>query len=272
MRRLPQLSRVLAVALLCGPIAYGCGDDDDNGGNAGAAGNNGSDASTSGNGGSGGGGLPRRDGGEPTEEGGEGWPCNRTTPCNTDLVCAATPFTLNGQQVGVCATPCDAVADCDEGDQCITYSGSAADAHCVNVIDMEYELCGVADVSVCSEELTCLYFPDFPLGVCVSLCNTGAGDEDAGAMTSMCSGAQTCIEGVLAMPAPGEGVCGTLVERGEECGLETGRYCGDGDVCGPEDPSDEMSAQRCYQDCSQAGAECEMGRCTIVENRIAYCL
>jgi hypothetical protein len=273
MRRLPRLSRVLAVVLLCSLHASGCGDDDD-GGNAGGGAGNGSDAGgISGNGGSGGGGLPRRDASVPSE-GEEGYPCNEAQPCNADLVCAATPFAINGRPVGVCGVPCDAVTDCNDGDQCITYSGAATDAHCVNTIDTQYELCGVADTSVCSEELTCLYFPDFPLGVCVSLCNTGGGDSDAGTSSAtMCSDAQMCIEGVLADPEPGEGVCGTLVGRGDECGLEMGRYCGDGDVCGPQDPNDDMSAQRCYQDCSQAGSTCPSGTtCTIVENRIAYCL
>jgi hypothetical protein len=277
MRRLSRLSGVLAVASLCSVIA-GCGDDDGDdqtaagrGATGGGGGSGARDASVGGDGG--GGSLPRRDGGIAEEEGGEGWPCTATEPCNADLRCAATPFAINGRAVGVCAVACENSDEC-EGGECITYSGAAADAHCVDVIDEEYELCGVADTSICSTDLTCLYFPDYPLGVCVALCSIGGGDEDAGAgqPSATCSGQQTCIDGILADPAANEGVCGTLVDRGEECGLEIGLYCAQGDVCAPENPNDESSAQRCYQDCSTADAECETGTCRLVQGMYAYCL
>lgn len=271
MRRMPRLSEVLAVVVLFGAVAAGCGDDDSNG--DGDSGSGGSDASTSGTGG--GGSLPRPDSGMGGDQGDEGWPCTPSEPCNGDLRCAATPFEINGTAVGVCAVACENNTDCEDGGQCITYSGDETDAHCVNVIEEEYELCGVADTSICSEDLTCLYFPDYPIGVCVSLCTTGAaGDEDAGAAppAGMCSGAQTCIEGILADPAANEGVCGTLVERGEECGLEIGMYCGQGDVCAPENPNDDTSTQRCFQDCSEPDAECDEGTCTVVQGLFAYCM
>ena len=180
--------------------------------------------------------------------------------------CATTPFTVGGAPVGVCAAACEVDGDCDGG-QCISYTGAAADAHCVNVVEEEYEVCGVADTSVCSEELTCLDFPDLPVGVCVSLCAIdGAGGDDAGVdgppLVSECSGGQSCIEGILADPTAGEGVCGMLVERGALCGLDIGLYCPEGDVCAPEDPDDENSAGRCFQDCSTGtGSECEEGTC-----------
>jgi hypothetical protein len=254
---------VIAVAVSCGVSAVGCGDDD----------------SDDDNGAADGGVRPRIDAGPVGDgPGDEGWPCTSTDPCNGDLRCATTPFTLGGEVVGVCAVACDDETDCGDGNQCISYTGDAADAHCVNVVEDEYEVCGVADTSVCSDELTCLYFPDLPVGVCVSICNTeGGGEQDAGTdepnTVAMCSGDQTCIEGILAMPEPGEGVCGTLVQRGELCGLDFGLYCPEGDVCAPEDPEDESSDARCYQDCStETGAECDEGACTLVPGLFAYCL
>jgi hypothetical protein len=272
MHGLPRLSWVLAVAVLCGAGVVGCGDDDDASDDDSGGGR---DSGTSGSGGSG----PGIDAGPVGEgPGDEGWPCSRTDPCNDDLRCATTPFTVSGTPVGVCAAACEVDADCDGG-QCISYTGAAADAHCVNVVDEEYEVCGVADTSVCSETLTCLYFPDLPVGVCVSLCATdgAAGGDDAGVdepgLVSECSGDQSCIEGILADPTAGEGVCGMLVERGDLCGLDIGLYCPEGDVCAPEDPEDENSAGRCFQDCSTGtGSDCEEGTCVLIPNLFAYCI
>jgi len=271
MHGLPRLSWVFAVAAMCGAGVAGCGDDDD-GDNGGGLRDSGASGSRSDGGGS------RVDAGPGDGPGDEGWPCSRTEPCNGDLRCATTPFTVGGTPVGVCAVACEVDGDCD-GDQCISYTGAAADAHCVNVVDEEYEVCGVADTSVCSPELTCLYFPDLPVGVCVALCAIDgmASGEDAGvdgpALVAECSGEQTCIDGILAMPAPNEAVCGTLVERGDLCGLDIGLYCPEGDVCAPEDPDDEDSAGRCFQDCSTGtGTECEEGTCVLVPGQFAYCI
>jgi hypothetical protein len=260
MSRLPRLSRVLAVvALCCGAGAVGCGDDDSGGDDGASPRDSGTDADAS-------------FGDRP---GDEGWPCGAVDPCNGDLVCAATPFRDGDMTIGVCAEACDPSGNCDDG-ECISYTGEPADAHCVNVIDEEYEFCGVADTSVCSRELTCLYFPDQPVGVCVMICAADDGADagvDAPGVTGMCSGEQSCIEGVLSDPEPGEGVCGALVERGESCGLDTGRYCGEGDICAPEDPDDASSAWHCFQDCStQTGSDCEEGTCTLLGNQFAYCI
>ena len=60
------------------------------------------------------------------------------------------------------------------------------------------------------------------------------------------------------------------VERGDECGIERGLYCADGDRCLVEDPSDDDSPTRCYQDCS-AGTKCDTGKCVLLGDMFARC-
>lgn len=252
------------LAAIAGLSMIACGDDDDsNGGGGSGGGGNRRDSGTDG----------RRDGGfDGDVEGSEGWPCS-DDECIDGLRCNASPLTIQGMPIGVCGAPCEDSSECNGG-RCISYSGETGDAHCVDVVEEEYAICGVAETSVCSDDLTCLYLPNLPVGVCVRLCALDGGaaaDEDAGAGVGECSGQQTCIDGVLADPPPNQGVCGTLVDRGDECGIDFGRFCRDGDVCAPEDPRDDGSPTRCFQDCSTADAECDEGTCTLVETLFAYC-
>ena len=257
-----QVSVLAAFALLA---AVACGDDDSNASDGGMAGQGGAGAP---GGGSGGG------SGQGDEEGSEGWPCTSAKPCLEGLICAGSPITIDGIPIGVCGMACQGDMQCSGG-SCITYTGAAADAHCANIVDEEFGLCGVADTSLCSDDKTCLYLPGAPVGVCVTLCGLDgapAGDEDAGVgepVLGGCAAEQACIPDIV---TSGEGVCGTIVERGEECGVDIGMFCSAGDICAFEDPTDENSTLRCFQDCSTTETPCEEGTCVIVQGMFAYCI
>jgi hypothetical protein len=271
MRLLPDMVRVLAaIAALC-LVSAGCGDDD--GDSSSGAGNGGSGGSGGGSGGSGSSrdGGPGAGSGGSSDEGSEGWPCTAQSECIGDLTCVGSPITLNGVSIGVCAMACAGDEECTGGGQCITYTNQASDAHCANIVDEEFALCGVADTSLCSEDMTCLYLPGLPVGVCVKLCDPGAtavGDEDAGAALGGCSADQECLPDIT---TSGEGVCGTVVPRGDTCGIDLGKFCGEGDICAPSDPNDEESEYRCYQDCSENNT-CAEGTCMLSQGMFAYCL
>lgn len=256
MRELPDLVRVFAA--LAALAVCACGDDDADDGRGGDQ----RDAAT-------------RDAGPGFgREGDEGWLCLDADECNAELVCAASPITASGVPIGVCGRPCDPDEDCADG-VCFSYTGRAEDAHCTEVIEEEFALCGVADNSICADETICLYLPGAPVGVCVRLCATGSaspGEEDAGVSEPAlgeCSAGQTCVEGVV---TSGEGVCGTEVERGAECGIELGLFCESGHICAPEDPRDSASTFRCFQDCSEPDTVCDEGSCVLVQRLYAYCI
>jgi hypothetical protein len=223
-------SKLMAVfAVLAVPVLSCCDDDGDA-----------RDSGTSG----------RDSGQSPSDEGTEGWPCRGQNECIDDLRCNASPIVVGGVEVGVCGAPCSSNQQC--GDRlCLSYSGREADGHCVDIVNEEYELCGVADTSVCSNDLVCLYLPNLPVGVCVRLCaldgEAGEAGEDAGVSVGGCSAGRTCIDGVIADGEAGEGVCGTLVERGEPCGIDSGFYCREEDVCAFENPRDPSAAPRCLR-------------------------
>jgi hypothetical protein len=231
-----------------------------------------------GNGGAGSGGrrpLPEVDsglGGDPDPEPGEGVEgsgCFSTADCMEDLACVDNIF-----NTGVCARPCESAEDCGT-ERCISYTGQAAAAHCVNVIRTEYEICGVGDTSICSTDLglSCLYLPDLPIGICTRLCTAAGGEDDAGVPVDQCSADQSCIPDIVeSTDGLDDGVCGDFVERGVECGILNGQFCQDGDVCALEDPLDEESDLRCFQDCSEIGAECDEGTCTDYRGEFAYCV
>jgi hypothetical protein len=256
----------VALAMVC---VVACGDDDDDKGD--------DDGQTSGPGLRDGGAL---DGGfGPSAEGDEGWLCAKQSECNEPLKCVGSIFT-----VGVCGRPCSKSSPCEDADEvCYSYTGNDADLHCVNQVTEEYALCGVYDTSICKDR-SCLYEPDRPFGVCVDICSlegevtpSDAGVDDGGLIVAppagfaMCRADEMCIDGVLARPENSEGVCGTEVDRGEACSPLTGLHCKLGDVCTPDVPSDQNSDWSCHQDCS-AGNDCDKGRCTIIQNLVAYCL
>lgn len=272
--RLSRLYLVLLLALASPLLA--CGDDD-GGADAGMdAGGDGDGSSV----GDGDGDLRPRvtpDGGGMGDPGDgiEGAPCNTVADCGQDFSCVANIF-----NVGVCARPCTSAMDCntDEFERCLTYTQFEADAHCVNDVEEEYGLCGVADTSICAGNRECLYFPDLPLGVCVDLCPLAGGDgadggddSDGGLPTGLinCDSEQTCLD-ILANAA-GAGVCGTVVDRGAECGLDVGLYCEEGDLCRRQDPENFDEAPVCRQDCS-ATLECDEGDCTRLDLDTRVCI
>jgi hypothetical protein len=87
-----------------------------------------------------------------------------------------------------------------------------------------------------------------------------------------CGMAQSCVDNVLSAPMTNEGVCGTVVARGEPCGIAHGIYCQEGDICAPEKPTDLRSKLRCFQDCSAASSKCDKGKCLVVQGLFAYCM
>jgi hypothetical protein len=213
---------------------------------------------------------------EPPRDQEEGFPCFDPQECREELSCVPTEYELNGEPLGVCARGCTTESDCD-GETCSGDPASDEAGYCANEV-VEYELCGVAETAICADDMVCLLFPDVPVGVCVRLCPLGAAaaadtiDEDAGVEPpGGCSEEQSCIEDVLAKPG-GNGVCGTLVARGQECGIGIGLFCAAEDVCAPDDPQDSESALHCYQRCGQSGISCDEGTCTIVGRQLAYCL
>ncbi len=231
--------------------------------------------------------------------GSEGDPCDLTgqssglPACRGKLKCVESVFTL-----GVCGRSCKTNTDCGNADEvCYSYSGQAKDGHCVNLIKDEYGRCGVGDTSICDQR-SCLYLPNQPVGVCIDTCALdgspvaagdggvdASADEDAGqdptagasglgapAGAVECPSSESCVDNVLADAMLNEGVCGTVVGRGDECGIEQGIYCPSGDICAPEDPNDLSSKLRCFQDCSSTGSKCDKGKCVTVQGVFAYCL
>jgi hypothetical protein len=271
---------------LCSAVA--CGDDDDSGKKGNDAGllRDGGTKGGAGNDGSGGTSIG------PQEQGDEGWPCMfKDGDCNKGFTCVENIFAdQTGKPIGVCARHCQPdmmPSDCEDGEECFSYTNKDADAHCVSLVTDEYGVCGVGDTSVCDKKRSCLYFPNSPFGVCVDICSVSGGagdagaDEDGGAVaqqpagspTTMCTATgETCVDGVLSEPQSGEGVCGFLVDRGAECGLDVGKYCNSGDICAPEDPNDLMnSTPRCFENCSDTGT-CKKGNCIVVQGSFAYCM
>lgn len=270
------MRKTVLVLLVLGSqlVLPACGDDDsaDNGG--------GPDSGTpkAGNGPSAGRGGPQAGTGSSNPDASpENGPCQLPEDCQAGLRCAATPLLLNGAPIGVCAKPCSMDTDCAEG-VCISYTRQPRDGHCVNEVADDYELCGIADTSICAADMTCLYFPQEPVGVCVHICNLDGSDEDAGVPTDgpspvACASGMSCIGDVLEGAPANEGICGTLSADGEECGIDIGMdlFCGDDSLCLPENLPDQSSTPRCFQDCSMAGTQCRTGSCRPLQDDFAYC-
>ena len=225
----------------------------------------------------------------PQAVGDEGYPCQAASPdCNKGLICAENIFVdQNGQSIGVCGRSCKTDPDCKADEICYSYTGRDQDAHCVTQVTKEYGICGVGDTSVCKDR-SCLYFPNSPFGVCIDTCALGAATDggsgdDGGAPEGLptgaveCANGETCVDGVLSDPTknaqgkPLEGVCGNVIDRGGECGIDVGKYCMDNDICAPEDPTDLMSTPRCFENCGDDGS-CSKGKCIVVMQQFAYCM
>lgn len=211
----------------------------------------------------------------------EGEPCMGASDCATGLRCAGVPGLMlsTGVPVGVCGKPCAMDDECGDGAVCYAYSDMDRDKHCVDVIEEDFALCGIAETSVCGVNRVCLVFDTPVVGLCATLCQTGASDDDAGVPSGEpggagCASGQSCIGGVLADAMAGEGICGKQVARGAECGIDlgVGDFCGPGDVCAPDDVNDAESPVRCYQECSRAEPQCDTGTCAIIPNAFGYCL
>jgi hypothetical protein len=263
-------------------LTAGCGDDE-GGSDGGAA--NGAGAGGMAGGGTGGMGgrqtLPDPDGGSgvgggdaSVGEGEEGFPCLTMDDCGmsaegAQLTCVASGF----QDFGVCARSCTSDNDCGTEVCRIAPGGTAADAHCVNLLNEEFALCGIVETSDCADAagLVCLYLPDAPYGVCTTLC-TSSGD-DGGVPDPICDDDQFCRGGIVGMSTPDDpdGVCGTHAARGEVCGIFEGAFCNTGDLCAPEDPADDATAFICRQDCTDADVMCDTGTCTQLQGSF-FCL
>jgi len=262
--RARALAAGLTYLVLCS-LTVGCGDDE--GGSDGGA-------ATGGAGGIGGGGmggdggrqtLPEPDGGAgdagppPVGEGEEGAGCRTAADCmlvdGTQLAC------VNSGGFGVCARGCTTDDDCGTEICDSPYTGFAEDAHCIDLVNEEFGLCGGVVTGLCSSDagLTCFLYSDLPLGVCMTQCTTAA--EDAGATDAMCKADQICVAGVVGGGDGTEGVCGMQAGRGEACGSEMGKFCGAEDVCAPDDPNDMESPITCHQRCTRASDPCDEGAC-----------
>lgn len=259
-------------------LAVGCGDDE--GGSDGGAGEGGAGAGGTGgdgtggrpmlpSGGMGGTGGGSGDGGVVMGDGEEGFPCLTVADCGkapdgAQLACVESGFA----NFGVCARSCASDDDCGE-ETCVSISGQAADAHCINLINEEFALCGVIETSTCAPEagLTCLYLPDQPYGVCTTLCVSGG--DDGGVADGTCDADQFCRGNIVSSTAedPRDGVCGVHAARGEECGIFLGSFCNEGDLCAPENPADiENTPFVCRQDCTESPDVCAEGTtCTMFQ-------
>jgi hypothetical protein len=206
----------------------------------------------------------------------EGELCTATDECVSGLRCVIG--TVGTQAVGICGRPCATNAECGT-EACFTYTGDAADQHCVNFVRAAYAPCGIGETARCGADRTCLYLPQSTIGLCVDLCvvsseDAGVSDDDAGVPNepdeASCPDSEnSCVTGLLASAETG--VCGTYVDRGEPCGLEQGIFCRGENICAPADPEDFNSEFLCRQDCSADG-RCDSGSCTDVQGMFAYCL
>ena len=259
-------------------LAIGCGDDEggSDGGDAGdGAGSGGMGGASGGMGGAGGRPpLPELDGGAGNDAAVgdlvEGAPCLTTAECEDGLACVESGFA----NFGVCARSCASDDDCG-GETCVSISGAPADAHCINLINEEFELCGVIDTSNCAPAagLTCLYLPDVPYGVCTTLCSSGG--DDAGAPNDACDADQFCRGGIVSTNQPGQedGICGAHASRGETCGIFEGAFCDPGDVCAPASlPVTDDTEFVCRQDCTEDPDSCADGTTCTMHQGFFFCM
>jgi hypothetical protein len=260
MKQRAHLSFGLSLALILVPM-LGCGDDDDGGQPAGGTGGTGGSSGGSGGGGGQSANAGSGGSGDLLEEGST---CTSDRECSSGLECMQAA--VQGVGVRVCARPCTDDPECN-GDVCGSpYTRRPQDAHCINIQQDQFGDCGPGHTAVCDPQRVCLYFPDVTIGVCVNLCSPdGSADSDAGAPIGECQAPQACIEDIVATPDPSVmiGVCGTQAARNDVCGIEVGGFCGDDDLCAPDDPEADESPSHCRENCSTSGT-CVAGTCTSV--------
>jgi hypothetical protein len=270
------------VSCLCLSVgAIGCGDDGDGGKDAAVSGGTGG---TGGDGGGGSGGrqvLPTPDGGGNDRdamvtpgEGIEGEPCDTPSDCGEGLSCIDSGFGF-----GICARACTGDSQCG-AELCLSpLTGVATDSHCNNTVREPFtEFCGALDTAVCSTALNlrCLLLGDAPIGICATLCSSGG--ADAGVSEDTCEGDYECVAGIVQDNGDGiDGLCGSYVERGAECGVMMGTFCADEDLCTPTDPNympqnGETTVFRCRQDCTDPMITCPDGTTCTPYRTIAFCL
>jgi hypothetical protein len=198
----------------------------------------------------------------------EGALCVEQGDCTKGLRCVET--TDGSVSVGVCARPCDSGEQCEDAELCYAYTQDPNDAHCVDLVTKQYARCGVGLTSRCDGR-TCLYFPKAITGLCIDLCDLApddAGADDAG-VTAQCEAEQSCIPGIV--DSTERGLCGRVVPVGAKCGVQSGRFCGTGDACVPDDRQDDDSPRHCRADCADDG-KCPKGTtCRGIVGQSAFC-
>jgi hypothetical protein len=270
-------AKALAVLFL---LVVGCGDDSDSSdGGAGTAAGGGGMSGGAGGGGTGGRDtLPGPDGGPGGDaavmpgEMLEGEGCRTIDDCaladGEQLTCVEV-----NAGFGICARGCTDDTRCEIDEVCDSpYTGLIQHAHCINLVNEEFAPCGGGFTALCSAEagLSCFLYPDVPLGVCMTPCVSEA--DDAGVDDSgMCKSEQDCVTSVIDDDeTTPEGVCGVVAARGDDCGSDTGVFCGDEDICAPDDPAAATPVLTCHQRCTRADDPCDEGTCQAVRTTF-YC-
>lgn len=221
--------------------------------------------------------LPTPDGGTPDAgpgEGEEGFPCATVDDCGSAsdgerFACVS----VGGFNFGFCARSCTSNTDCGS-ETCVSYTGLAQDAHCIDLVNTEFAECGAFFTSDCAEEagLVCLYLPDVPYGVCSTLCTSS--DDDGGVTDPVCDAEQFCRGGIVSDPSGSgvDGICGLRAARGEECGIFMGSFCGEEDLCTPNEPTNEDSLFTCHQECTDDAEACAAGTTCTQFQGLFFCL
>jgi hypothetical protein len=216
-----------------------------------------------------GGPMPLVDGAVPGEV---GYPCATASECDETLDCIPHAFPGMAGLYGFCGKSCANNSECGADMVCSSDTGTTDGLYCAELVHEEYGICGPAVGTVCDNR-ACLYAPNLPVGVCVDLCTLSASAEDAGVEDggmddfALCRVGQNCMD---VLGSADTGVCGSFVARGAECGISTGSFCNEEDVCAPNDLSDPGAGTSCFQSCADPGVTCAQGSCLNAGGR-SFC-